>query len=62
MTIALILAVAGVEDGHIMTDYRLTEEGLMAMRPSVVRYLQAKSGPEWTDTQISKLLDIRYVD
>ena len=61
VAIALILAIAGVNDEDIISEYRLTEEGLMAMRPFVMRYLQAKSGSEWTDQQISELLDIRYV-
>ncbi len=57
---ALILAVAGVDDASITREFRLTEEGLKAMRPSVIRYLNEKSGPEWTDKQVSKLLDVRY--
>lgn len=57
---ALILALAGVDDATITSEYQLTEEGLKAMRPSVIKYLNEKSGPEWTEKQVSKLLDIRY--
>lgn len=60
VAVALILAVAGLDDATITREYRLTEDGLRAMRPSVIRYLNKKSGPEWTEEQVSKLLDVRY--
>lgn len=60
VAVALILAVAGLDDATITREYLLTEEGLKAMRPSVIRYLNEKSGPEWTEKQVSKLLDVRY--
>lgn len=59
---ALILGVAGVDDADIIREYHLSVEGLQPMRPSVTRYLSEKSGPEWTDKQASKLLDVRYVE
>lgn len=61
VAVALLLAVAGVDDANIIHEYQLTEEGLKAMRPHVIRYLNEKSGPEWTEKQVSKLLGLRCV-
>ncbi|KAL6713767.1 hypothetical protein ACLMJK_008259 [Lecanora helva] len=59
VAVALILAIAGVRDADIIDEYRLTEEGIKAMLPSVIDYLRKKSGSEWTEERALKLVEIR---
>lgn len=59
VAVALMLAVAGLNDLTITREYQLSEEGLRPMRPAVIQYLTEKSGSEWTEQQVSKLLDVR---
>ncbi len=48
-----------MDDASIAREYQFTEEGLIAMRPSVIRYLSEQSRSKWTDEQVAKILDIR---
>lgn len=53
------MALAGVDYSTIKQEYTLTEEGLEPMKDSLVQWLSAKSGAEWTRERVSGLLSLR---
>lgn len=59
VAVALILSLAGVEDTLIAEEYALTESGLEAMKPMILKYLEKIGKLQWGEEKVQRIVSAK---